>query len=174
MLAVILALLIVPVSAAVISIAGPARQAAALTVASGLASFALVLALIPRTAHRDLSYLSGYIRVDAVSVIFLLATGFLYAAVAIYSVGYLHGHGHFPGQRDRRFYAGLNMFAWAMLAAPLMGSLALLWIGARFMSFCRAWSAAAALRDRGRWPTAHVLSWVVGHSPRCVRRVART
>jgi hydrogenase-4 component F len=57
-----------------------------------------------------------------VSAIFLLATGFLYGAVAVYAVGYLKGH------HDRRFYAGLNLFAWAMLAAPLMSSLALLWI----------------------------------------------
>src|SRR5206468_3640768 len=47
---------------------------------------------------------------------------FLYAAVAVYAVGYLKGH------HDRRFYAGLNLFAWSMLAAPLMSSLALLWI----------------------------------------------
>jgi hydrogenase-4 component F len=88
---------------------------------SGLASFALVLAVVPATAHHDLSYLS-YLRVDAVSAIFLLATGFLYGAVAVYAVGYAKGH------HDRRFYAGLNLFAWAMLAAPLMSSLALLWI----------------------------------------------
>jgi hydrogenase-4 component F len=72
-------------------------------------------------AHHDLSYLS-YLRVDAVSAIFLLATGFLYGAVAVYTVGYL------KGRHDRRFYAGLNLFAWSMLAAPLMSSLALLWI----------------------------------------------
>ena len=29
---------------------------------------------------------------------------------------------------SRRFYAGLNLFAWSMLAAPMMNSLALLWI----------------------------------------------
>jgi hydrogenase-4 component F len=80
-----------------------------------------VLAVVPATAHHDLTYLS-YLRVDAVSAIFLLATGFLYGAVAVYAVGYAKGH------HDRRFYAGLNLFAWAMLAAPLMSSLALLWI----------------------------------------------
>ena len=54
--------------------------------AAGVACFGLVLALIPAAAHQDLSYLS-YLRVDAVSAIFLLATGFLYAAVAVYAVG---------------------------------------------------------------------------------------
>jgi hydrogenase-4 component F len=121
MIGVVLALLIVPLVAGLTCFALPARMAAGLTVVSGLASFGLVLAVVPAAAHHDLSYLS-YLRVDAVSAIFLLATGFLYGAVAVYAVGYARGH------HDRRFYAGLNLFVWAMLAAPLMSSLALLWI----------------------------------------------
>ncbi len=125
MIAVVLAVLILPLAAGLACLAVPARAAAALTVTSGVASFALVLALVPEAAHGDLSYLSGYLRADAVSVIFLLATGFLYAAVAVYAVGYLK---HRDARYARRFHAGFNAFAWAMLAAPLMGSLALLWI----------------------------------------------
>ena len=127
MIGVVLALLIVPLAAGITCAILPTRTvqvAAAVTVASGIGCFALVLALIPATAHHDLSYLS-YLRVDAVSAIFLLATGFLYAAVAVYSVGYLKRHEELYA---RRFYAGLNVFAWSMLAAPLMSSLALLWI----------------------------------------------
>jgi hydrogenase-4 component F len=124
MVAVVLALLIVPLAAGLTSAALPRTAARAITVLSGLACFALVLALIPAVAHHDLNYV-GYLRVDAVSAIFLLATSFLYAAVALYSVGYLKQH---EDLYARRFYAGLNLFAWAMLAAPLMGSLALLWI----------------------------------------------
>ena len=124
MLAVVLALLIVPLAAGLTSAALPRTAARAITVLSGLACFAVVLALIPAVAHHDLNYF-GYLRVDAVSAIFLLATSFLYAAVALYSVGYLKQH---EDLYARRFYAGLNLFAWAMLAAPLMSSLALLWI----------------------------------------------
>jgi hydrogenase-4 component F len=124
---VVLALLIVPLAAGITCAILPTRTvraAAAVTVAAGIGCFGLVLALVPATAHHDLSYL-GYLRVDAVSAIFLLATGFLYAAVAVYAVGYLKRHEELYA---RRFYAGLNLFAWAMLAAPLMSSLALLWI----------------------------------------------
>ena len=127
MIAVVLALLIVPLAAGIVCAVLPARSAKAapaVTVVRGVACFALVLALVPAAAHRDLNYLS-YLRVDAVSAIFLLATGFLYAAVAVYAVGYLKRH---EDLYARRFYAGLNLFAWAMLAAPLMSSLALLWI----------------------------------------------
>src|SRR5580692_5458681 len=160
--AVMLILLVLPLAAGVACAAAPrplARLAPAVTVASGVACFALVLTLVPAAAHGDLNYLS-YLRIDAVSAIFLLATGFLYAAVAIYSVGYVKHHnptykrrfaapawgdalppGDTPdpggpeppegvavARYTRRFYAGLNLFAWSMLAAPMMSSLALLWI----------------------------------------------
>jgi hydrogenase-4 component F len=122
MLAVLLALLILPAAVAVLCLLTRARLAAVLTAGAGIASFALVITLVTQAAHEDLTDLDGYLRVDAVSAIFLLATSFLYAAVATYAIGY--GKGHY----DRRFCAGLNVFAWSMLAAPMMGSLALLWI----------------------------------------------
>ena len=71
MIAVVLALLILPLAAGLISAALlssrtlPAKLASAVTVVSGAACFALVLALIPAVAHKDLSYLS-YLRIDAV------------------------------------------------------------------------------------------------------------
>jgi hydrogenase-4 component F len=134
MLAVVLALLIVPLAAGLICVALPRTAARAITVLSGLACFGLVLALIPAVAHRDLIY-GSYLRVDAVSAIFLLATGFLYAAVALYSVGYLKRH---EDLYARRFYAGLNLFAWSMLAAPMMSSLALLWIAVEITTIISA------------------------------------
>ena len=76
MIGVVLALLIVPVAAGLMCLALPAPVAAVLTVVSGLISFGLVLTVVPAAGHHDLSYLS-YLRVDAISAIFLLATGFL-------------------------------------------------------------------------------------------------
>jgi hydrogenase-4 component F len=125
MLGVILAILIVPLAAAIASFFVPARVATGLTIASGLASFCLALALVPDAARRDPPIYLSYLRADAVSCVFLLATAFLYAAVAVYAAGYLKGR---TARYTRRFYLGFNVFAWAMLAAPLMSSLALLWI----------------------------------------------
>jgi hydrogenase-4 component F len=138
MLGVILALLIVPLAAglACAILPGSAKLSPVVTATSGVACFGLVLALVPAAAHHDLSYLS-YLRVDAVSAIFLLATGFLYAAVGIYSVGYIKHHGH-DDRYARRFYAGFNLFGWAMLAAPLMSSLALLWIAVEITTIISA------------------------------------
>jgi hydrogenase-4 component F len=125
MLGVILAVLIVPLAAGIVSFFVPARVATFLTIASGIASFCLTLALVPDAARHDAPAYLSYLRADAVSCVFLLATAFLYAAVAIYAAGYLKGK---TGRYARRFYLGFNVFAWAMLAAPLMSSLALLWI----------------------------------------------
>jgi hydrogenase-4 component F len=127
-LGVILALLIVPLAASLACALAPepAKVGPAVTGTCGVASFGLVLVLVPAAAHHDLSYLS-YLRVDALSAIFLLATSFLYAAVSVYSIGYVRHHGR-GDHYARRFYAGLNLFAWAMLTAPMMSSLALLWI----------------------------------------------
>jgi len=124
MFGVILALLIVPLVVAVACFLVPAQAAMGLTIASGIACFALVLALVPDATRGAPTYLS-YLRVDALSVVFLLATAFLYAAVAVYAAGYLKGR---SDRYAHRFYLGFNVFAWAMLAAPLMSSLALLWI----------------------------------------------
>jgi len=138
MLGVILALLIVPLAAGVACalLPRPAKVGPAVTGTCGVASFGLVLVLVPAAAHHDLTYLS-YLRVDALSAIFLLATAFLYAAVSVYSIGYVRHHGR-GDHYARRFYAGLNLFAWAMLAAPLMSSLALLWIAVEITTIISA------------------------------------
>ena len=124
-----LLLLIIPFLAGLAAFAAPPCAGQAITAAAGVASFALVLALIPDASRRGTSYF-GFVRVDALSVVFLLATSFLYATVAVYSIGYLRaGHGHdASADYTRRFSLGLNLFAWSMLAAPLMSNLALLWV----------------------------------------------
>ena len=86
MLEVILAILIVPLAVAVVSFLVPARTAAVITIGSGIACFGLVLALVPDATRGAPIYLS-YLRADPLSVVFLLATAFLYAAVAVYAAG---------------------------------------------------------------------------------------
>jgi hydrogenase-4 component F len=122
-------LLTLPLAAALICLRAPLAAAPAVTAVSGAASFGLVVALVPAAAHRDLEYLS-FLRVDALAVVFLLATGFLYGVVAVYSVGYLTAgpDREHSARFSRRLWAGLNLFAWAMLAAPMMSNLALLWV----------------------------------------------
>jgi hydrogenase-4 component F len=148
MLAVLLTLLCLPAGAGLACLRAPLRLLPGVTVAAGTGCFGLVIALVPETAHRDLQYLR-FLRADALSTAFLLATGFLYAAVAVYSVGYLGGtHGqHQPPRYTRRFWIGLNLFAWAMLAAPLMSNLALLWVAIEVTTVVSA--LLVAIEDTG-------------------------
>jgi hydrogenase-4 component F len=72
-------LLAAPLLAALACLRSPVRVCQAVTITAGVASFATVLVLVPAAAHHDLT-LGRYLRADAISVVFLLATSFLYAA----------------------------------------------------------------------------------------------
>ncbi|GIL25441.1 proton-conducting transporter transmembrane domain-containing protein [Actinocatenispora comari] len=124
---VLLALLIVPVVAAGLSVA-PYRIARVATVVAGAASFVLAVCLVPTVAGHTIRF--GFLRVDAISMVFLLATSFVYATVAVYAIGYLRDEQDEPhfDRYSRRFFLGFNVFAASMLWAPAVDGLALLWI----------------------------------------------
>jgi hydrogenase-4 component F len=123
--AVLIVLLLAPLVPAILALAVPPRITKGATLVSGVLCFALTVALIPAAARGGGVHI-GFLRVDALSAVFLLATGFLYAATAGYAIGYLQGEESTVYMR--RFYLGMNVFAWAMLAAPAVNGLALLWI----------------------------------------------
>ena len=125
----LLALLLVGFVAAALCAVVPPPVDRVVTVLAGLAACGLSVALVPAVAGGDVR-LGSLLRVDALSVVFLLATGLLYALVAVYSVGYIEGqHGGVDVRRyERRFFVGLNVFGATLLAAPLVDGLALLWI----------------------------------------------
>ena len=116
----------------------PHRVAATVTMLTGVTTLVLAAALVPATLDHTITAL-GYLRADALSVIFLLGTCFLYATVGIYSIGYLADEERnvrsgtaeeqaLFARHSKQFYLGLNAFAWSMICAPLVNGLALLWI----------------------------------------------
>jgi hydrogenase-4 component F len=134
-----------PLIPAVASIAAPIRITRALTIAAGAATLVLAILLIGPTTRGPVA--GGFLRADALSTVFVLATAFLYLMTAVYSVGYVGDRARDPdhpdadpdsgaeeadaeerGRHARRFYLGLNVFAWSMLCAPLMDGLAMLWV----------------------------------------------
>ncbi len=123
--AVLIVLTVVPLVPAILALFGPPPVAKGATLVTGVLCFALTVALIP-AATRDGGVHIGFLRVDALSAVFLLSTGFLYAATAGYAIGYLKGEESTVYMR--RFYLGMNVFAWSMLVAPAVNGLALLWI----------------------------------------------
>jgi hydrogenase-4 component F len=125
---VLVLLCVLPLAPALLALIAPVRVVQGATLATGAASFALALTLVPTTSTREVG--TGFLRADALSTVFLLATGFLYVTVSMYAIGYLRESEHDEGfaRYARRFYLGLNLFAAAMLWAPLVNGLALLWI----------------------------------------------
>lgn len=106
----------------------PVTLGRALSLSSGVVSFILALLLVPTTTTTTAA---GFLRVDALSVVFLVAVTFLYAATALFAIGYVRPGGDpdvAAAPYNRRFFAGLNLFAWSMAMAPLMNGLALLWV----------------------------------------------
>jgi hydrogenase-4 component F len=130
-------LVVLPAATTLACVVVPRRAAAALTVVTGVAAFGFAVALIAPVTDHTLSALR-YLRADALSVVFVLATAFLYMTTAIYTIGYQAAEAATvaAGREDqtvfvrysRLFYIGLNAFAWSMLCAPLVNGLALLWI----------------------------------------------
>ncbi|MGA2527761.1 MAG: proton-conducting transporter membrane subunit [Acidimicrobiales bacterium] len=127
MSAVLIAILVVPLVASLVCLRAPVRLAKAISLLSGVATFGLALVLVP--SHEVASALSGWLRADALSVVFLVAVTFLYSATTVFAIGYLRpGKGSPEARYARRFFTGLNLFAWAMAMTPVVNGLALLWV----------------------------------------------
>ncbi len=148
MSAIVLALLVVGFAAAAVCLVASPPVMHAVTVAAGVAGCALVLALVPAVATGDVTA-GPYLRVDALSVVFLLAIGPLYATVSLYTVGYVSGGhgGQDAASYERRLFVGLNLFAASMLAAPLVNGLALLWISIEITTVVSALLVAIDVSD---------------------------
>ncbi len=153
--AILVVILVMPVVVGLVAWRSSPALAGGLTVSAGVATFGLALALVPGVGSHSVLALDSWLRADALSVVFLVATAFLYAVTSIFAVGYLHGPKREPrevldGSRrlggplnlitfstpaepgtllySQRFWAGLNFFAWSMAVAPIVNSLALLWV----------------------------------------------
>jgi hydrogenase-4 component F len=130
---VLIAIMVVPLAGAAASWwAGP-RLGGVMTVASGTATFGLAVALVPSVARGQhgtdaVTALGSWLRVDSLSLVFLIATAFLYCLTAIFAVGYASVDGGGGSLYRRRLFAGLNLFAWAMAMAPVVDNLGLLWV----------------------------------------------
>ena len=121
-------LVLLPLAGAAAGLLPGRRLAPAVSVVVAVACLALALALIPAVTSGPVQF--GFLRADAISVVFVVTTTFVYASSAVYAVGYLRGERHRVdfSAYARRFWVGINLFAWSMVCAPLMDGLALLWI----------------------------------------------
>ncbi|MGI8412126.1 MAG: universal stress protein [Solirubrobacteraceae bacterium] len=85
-----LIVLAVPPLVAVLAALGGPGLARCATVLGAVACLGLVIAIATTVEHgRTLQAAGGWLRVDLLGAVFLLATGLLYAMAAIFSIGYL-------------------------------------------------------------------------------------
>ncbi len=127
----LIVLLVLPLVATAVALFLPTRAAELATVAVAVVDFALTIAVM--VSVRDgasLTTLGRWLHLDSLGAVFLLATSFLYAAGAIFSIGYLRAGAERRGFDwfARRYYVYLNLFGWTMLLVPLMNDFATLWV----------------------------------------------
>jgi len=128
---VLIVLLALPLVATLLSALSTTRLAEPATLLAGCGAFALTIALAVSVRHGATDAALGqWLRLDPLGAVFLLATGFLYATGAIFSIGYLRAGSHRAGYvlYARRYYSFLNLFGWTMLLVPLMNDFATLWV----------------------------------------------
>lgn len=136
-----MAILVVPVLAAAASLTDGYRVARLATLVAGAVTLGLAVALAlavdrGRTLHAG----HGWIRLDSLGAVFLLATAFLYAVAAVFSIGYFAQRHRDPAFRSysRRYYALLNLFGWSMIAVPLASDFATLWVAVELTTIVSA------------------------------------
>jgi hydrogenase-4 component F len=125
------AILAVPLVAVLSTFVDGWQLARVATALSGLISLglAIVIALEVRNG-RVLVAASGWLRVDSLSAVFLLATGLIYGIAGVFSIGYLSVDEHHAGFRPfaKRYFVFLNLFGWTMLLVPLAADFGTLWV----------------------------------------------
>jgi hydrogenase-4 component F len=134
-------ILALPLAAALVTMVDGWRLARVVTVLAGAVALGLAVALAITVEHgRTLLAADGWLRLDSLGAVFLLATGFLYAMAAVFSIGYLgveRGHNDFE-RFARRYYALLNLFGWSMLAVPLAADFGTLWVAVELTTIVSA------------------------------------
>jgi hydrogenase-4 component F len=135
------AILGVPLVAVALTLFDGWRLARAATLIAGLVSLGLAVAIAITVEHgRVLDTAGGWLRVDSLGAVFLLATGLLYAMAGVFSIGYLgveESRPGFPGFA-KRYFALLNLFGWTMLLVPLAADFGTLWVAVELTTIVSA------------------------------------
>jgi hydrogenase-4 component F len=135
------AILVVSLAAVAVTLVDGWRLARAATLVAGLVALGLAVAIAITVCHgRVLDAAGGWLRVDSLGAVFLLATGLLYAMAAVFSIGYLAVEQQEPGFDGfaKRYYALLNLFGASMLLVPLAADFGTLWVAVELTTIISA------------------------------------
>jgi hydrogenase-4 component F len=134
-------ILTVPLAVALLCLATSWREARMATLVAGAVTLALGVALAVHVADgRVIRGAGGWLRLDSLGAVFLIATGLLYAVAAAFSIGYLAGRERESGFAGyaRRYGALLNVFAWSMVLVPLAADFGTLWVAVELTTIVSA------------------------------------
>ena len=137
----LIVLMAAPLIAVVASLIDGWRLARVVTAVSGLISLGITIAIAIAVCHgRVLHAAAGWLRVDSLGAVFLLATGLLYAMAGVFSIGYLSVEADEPGFSGfaKRYYALLNLFGCSMLLVPLAADFGTLWVAVELTTIISA------------------------------------
>ncbi|MCA1690339.1 MAG: NADH dehydrogenase FAD-containing subunit, partial [Actinobacteria bacterium] len=135
------AILVVPLVAVAVSALDGWRAARVVTALAGACALGLAIILaFDVEAGRTLRAAGGWLRLDSLGAVFLLATGLLYAMTAVFSIGYFAGHEveHGFAGYARRYFALLNLFGWSMLLVPIAADFGTLWVAVELTTIISA------------------------------------
>ncbi len=129
----LLCIVLLPVVATLASYLLGGMWRRATTLLAGTITLLLAIVVASRVAGGGSISVGSFISADSLSAIFLVVTAFLYAATALFSIGYLRSSygskaGAYSDRFDRRFFVGLNIFCGAMSIALVMSNIALIWV----------------------------------------------
>jgi hydrogenase-4 component F len=135
------ALMAVPLVATLLTLVDGWHLARGATVLAGIVSLILTVAISLSVRHGQVIVAAGgWMRVDSLGAVFLLATGLLYAIAGVFSIGYLtvdERHPDAPGFA-KRYFAYMNLFGWTMLLVPLAADFGTLWVAVELTTIVSA------------------------------------
>src|SRR6185437_291431 len=135
------ALMAVPLVATLLCLVDGWHLARGATVVAGIISLILAVAISLSVTHGQVIVAAGgWMRVDSLGAVFLLATGLLYAIAGVFSIGYLavaEGHADASGFA-KRYFAYMNRFGWTMLLVPLAADFGTLWVAVELTTIVSA------------------------------------
>jgi hydrogenase-4 component F len=162
------AILAAPLVAVLLTLLDGWRVARAATLLAGLVSLGLAITIAIAVDHgRVLEGAHGWLRIDSLGAVFLLATGLLYAMAAAFSIGYLGADEARPGFAPfaKRYFALLNLFGWTMLLVPLASDFGTLWVAIELTTIASALLVAIERTDaalEASWKYALIASCGLG------------
>jgi hydrogenase-4 component F len=137
----LIAVIAIPAVSALTCLLVRSRAQPAVAIAGGVATLAIAIAAaVDVRSGGVITAVNGWLRLDSLGAVFLLATAFIYATGAAFSIGYLRAA---ERQREyaafsRRYYVFLNLFAATMLLIPLASDFAVLWIAVELTTIVSA------------------------------------